>query len=112
MCIRCHEAQSEQWKTTKHAHAWETLVNAKKDATPECIGCHVLGYKQAGGFSSGSETPALVNVQCENCHGMGTKHEAFAANNPSVQEAACVKCHQGDNDPAWNFEKKLPFVVH
>lgn len=112
LCARCHESQAAQWKTTKHAKAWATLVENKKDATPECIPCHVVGYKQPGGFTTGTDTPALVNVQCENCHGMGTKHEAFAANPQPIPESTCLKCHISERDPEWNFEKRRPNIVH
>jgi hypothetical protein len=110
VCVRCHQAEGEQWKTTAHSIAWQTLVEAKKDATPECITCHVVGYRQSGGFQNSAATPALVNVQCENCHGMGTKHDAFAGH--QVTEQVCITCHQGTNDPEWNFEKKLPMIAH
>jgi 2',3'-cyclic-nucleotide 2'-phosphodiesterase (5'-nucleotidase family) len=112
LCARCHQAQAEQWKTTKHSHAWETLVNAKKDATPECVPCHTVGYKQAGGFFSSSVTPKMVNVGCENCHGMGTEHDAWPQTHPTMAEATCTKCHSGENDPAWSFSEKLPKVIH
>ncbi len=77
VCQRCHQPEYQQWLTTDHAKAWKTLVDAKKDATPECVKCHVVGYKQAGGFQTGEDSAKLGNVQCENCHGMGTTHEAI-----------------------------------
>jgi 2',3'-cyclic-nucleotide 2'-phosphodiesterase (5'-nucleotidase family) len=46
LCIRCHASEGTQWKTTSHSLAWNTLVEVKKDATPDCIPCHVVGYKQ------------------------------------------------------------------
>ena len=112
VCMRCHEDQAEQWKTTPHAHAWQTLIDVKKDATPDCIPCHVVGYQKSGGFVSGVETPALSNVQCENCHGMGTMHESWAESPNKVTEATCVQCHQGDHDVHWNFETKVAKVIH
>ena len=112
VCIRCHAAEGEQWKTTSHSLAWQTLVNAKKEATPECVPCHVVGYKQAGGFQSGSTTPQLGNVQCENCHGLGTQHEAFATAPHQVTEQVCITCHHGENDPEFNWEKKMPMIAH
>ena len=112
VCIRCHQSEGEQWKTTSHSIAWQTLVDAKKDATPECITCHVVGYKQAGGFQSSQATPQLSNVQCENCHGMGTKHDAFATAQHQVTQQVCITCHQGENDPEFNWEKKLPMIAH
>ncbi|HTK31768.1 MAG TPA: multiheme c-type cytochrome [Candidatus Saccharimonadaceae bacterium] len=112
VCSRCHTQEAEQWKTTKHAQAWQTLVDAKKDATPECVSCHVVGYKQAGGFQNGTETPKLGNVQCENCHGMGTNHEAFAANPAKITEATCVTCHNPERSPTFNFATYEPHIMH
>jgi Cytochrome c554 and c-prime len=112
VCMRCHEDQAEQWKTTQHAHAWQTLIDVKKDATPDCIPCHVVGYQKAGGFVSGVETPTLSNVQCENCHGMGTMHESWGESPKQVTEATCTQCHQGDHDLHWNFETKVAKVIH
>jgi len=111
LCQRCHQAEAEQWKTTSHSKAWSTLVEVKKDATPECIGCHVVGYKAPGGFQTSNDAPRLANVQCENCHGMGTRHEEYAAA-LKVNQQACQNCHHGENDPEFNWDKKLPMVAH
>jgi len=111
LCIRCHADEGEQWKTTSHSAAWATLVEVKKDATPECITCHVVGYKQPGGFESATATPQLSNVQCENCHGMGTQHDTYATAH-KITAQTCVTCHHGDNDPEFNFDKDLPLVAH
>lgn len=112
LCIRCHQDEGEQWKTTSHSLAWQTLVDAKKDATPECIACHVVGYKQPGGFDSFTATPAMANVQCENCHGMGTQHDAFTSSARMVTEQTCITCHHGENDPEFDWDKKAPMIAH
>jgi hypothetical protein len=112
VCMRCHVDEGEQWKTTSHSIAWQTLIDVKKDATPDCIPCHVLGFKQPGGYQGSSDVAKLANVQCENCHGMGTQHEAFAAAPAQVTEAACVKCHQGENDPHFDFAAYIPRIAH
>jgi nitrate/TMAO reductase-like tetraheme cytochrome c subunit len=112
LCIRCHQNEGEQWKTTSHSVAWETLVQAKKEAAPECISCHVVGFNQPGGFASAAGTPQLGNVQCENCHGMGTRHDAFVKTPQKITEATCKQCHSGEQDPGFSFEKKLPLIVH
>jgi hypothetical protein len=112
VCIRCHAEQAEQWKSTPHARAWQTLVDNHKDQAGECIECHVLGYKKPGGFQTGTQTPSMANVQCESCHGMGTQHDAFASAPQKVTEATCTKCHNKDNDPSWNFSTKLAKVAH
>jgi hypothetical protein len=111
LCIRCHSGEAEQWKTTSHSVAWQTLIDAKKDATPECIGCHVVGFKQPGGFQTGADAPRLANVQCENCHGIGTRHEQFATQF-KITPATCIQCHQGENDPEFDWGKKLPMIAH
>src|SRR5262245_28518799 len=112
LCIRCHADEGAQWKTTSHSLAWRTLVNVKKDATPDCIPCHVVGYKQPGGFKADTDSTRLANVQCENCHGMGTQHDAFSQNPKKVTAATCITCHHCENDPEFNFATKLPKIAH
>jgi len=111
LCQRCHQGETAQWKTTSHSMAWQTLIEVKKDATPECIGCHVVGYKAPGGFQGSTDAPRLVNVQCENCHGMGTRHEDYSSK-LKVTAQTCTNCHHGENDPEFNWDKKLPMVAH
>lgn len=113
VCQRCHVAESKQWATTKHSLAWETLVEAKKDANTDCIPCHVVGFQKPGGFvPAGAVAPRMVDVGCENCHGMGTQHEAFASNPRKVAEATCVTCHDSANSPTFNYATYLPHVIH
>jgi len=112
VCARCHPAEAAQWKTTKHAQAWQTLVDAKKDATPECISCHVVGYNQAGGFRDANTTPTMVNVQCENCHGMGTQHDAFRTTPRRVTEQTCRSCHTQQASPEFDFALFEPHINH
>jgi hypothetical protein len=112
VCQRCHQPEYDQWKTTGHAKAWQTLVDAKKEATPECIKCHVVGYKQAGGFQTGDDAPKLANVQCEMCHGMGTTHEAMPASPQKITEATCIGCHTPSNSPPFTFAVYQPHILH
>jgi len=112
VCARCHQAESDQWRTTAHSLAWETLQRVKKDATPECIPCHVVGFQQAGGFQTAERTPQLVNVQCENCHGMGTQHGDDWLQREKVGEGTCTMCHNHERDPEFDFHAKFPLIVH
>ena len=110
VCERCHEPQAAQWRTTAHALAWETLEREKKDATPECITCHVVGFREPGGFRSAGLTPGLMNVQCENCHGIGTQHrEAWLQ---QLSPLTCQNCHRDEHDPEFDYERKLALVTH
>ncbi|MGH7730792.1 MAG: multiheme c-type cytochrome [Candidatus Eiseniibacteriota bacterium] len=112
LCMRCHQSEGEQWKTTSHSVAWKTLTDGGNDTKAECVGCHVVGYRKPGGFQSVTDAPRLANVQCENCHGMGTTHESFANPKKTVTEATCVECHQGENDSHWNWQAKRALIVH
>jgi hypothetical protein len=111
-CQRCHKAEYDQWKTTKHSRAWQTLVDAKKDASQDCVGCHVVGYKQPGGFQGPDDAARLTNVQCENCHGMGTQHEAFPVQERRITAATCQRCHTKDNSPTFEFAIYEPHILH
>jgi hypothetical protein len=112
VCQRCHVAETEQWKTTKHAKAWKTLVDAKKESTPDCVPCHVVGFSKPGGFQNSSTTPTLVNVGCENCHGMGSQHEAFSSTPRKITETTCMQCHTSTTSPTFNFSVYSPHIMH
>ena len=88
---------------------------ARRTSTPECVSCHVVGYQQAGRIPEPRhDAPKLANVQCENCHGMGTMHEAFANPHKTVTEQAVPvhlltrarTTHTGTSRP------KLAMIVH
>lgn len=111
-CVSCHQPQYEQWKSTAHAHAFATLEKQAKEATPECVSCHVTGWNQSGGFRNQATTAGLKDVQCETCHGMGTEHNMFDAKAAAPPESLCLTCHTPENDPSWNYAAKLPKVVH
>jgi hypothetical protein len=112
VCQRCHMPEYAQWLKTDHAKAWQTLVDQKKESTPECVTCHVVGYKQAGGFQTADDAPKLGNVQCENCHGMGTSHEAMPASPMKVTEATCRTCHNSTSSPTFDFAIYEPHILH
>ncbi len=76
-CTKCHKGAAEFWKHTVHATAWQTLVKVNKQYNYDCIGCHVTGWQKPGGVNMGTaEKAKLVDVQCEVCHGPGSKHVA------------------------------------
>lgn len=111
VCARCHRAEYEQWKTTPHARAWATLVEKHADGRPDCVKCHVVGFREPGGWQSEADTPRLANVQCEMCHGLGTRHDATAPAAP-VAEVMCRRCHDETSSPAFQFSVYQPHIVH
>jgi hypothetical protein len=108
-CRRCHEAEFKMYSTQAHAHAFDTLVKNQRDATPECLPCHVAGMGQPGGFVSKQVTPGMINVQCENCHGLGTRHpQAGSVVGPDV----CMTCHSPTQDPHFQYDEAVAKIVH
>jgi hypothetical protein len=106
-CGGCHAPALAFWKTTKHARALGALTRIGRSRDPSCVGCHVTGYLQPGGFTLGagaghprphdrvgaselrsrdpvaggagpSQGPDLTNVGCEACHGPGQGHPQAA----------------------------------
>jgi hypothetical protein len=123
-CASCHEKQAEFWSGTAHAHAYETLVKVKKQFSLDCVRCHVTGWQQPGGVCRIDRTApggpgfqghgkGREDVQCEMCHGPGSKHAA----DPSVEIAeevpatVCVHCHEAANSPHFDHARYLPYVI-
>jgi hypothetical protein len=84
-CLSCHQAEAAVWQKSKHAHAYNALVNVANKPTmrqydPECIKCHVVGYSFPGGFVNHVKTTDKMNVGCESCHGPGSAHSTVPGN--------------------------------
>jgi 5'-nucleotidase / UDP-sugar diphosphatase len=108
-CRRCHEAEFEKVSKHPHAHALETLTKNQRDATPECLPCHVVGMGSSGGFVSKQGTPHMANVQCESCHGMGTQHPTDGA---IVGPDVCMRCHTHEQNPDFQYDEMVAKIVH
>jgi len=137
-CESCHEPSYKVWKRSGHAKAWETLVRADppRHHDPECISCHVVGWNAQkyfpyqSGFWSEKQTPDLVAVGCESCHGPGGRHVQaelgrLGADPDTKQkyrqamvlplaeaEKTCLECHDLDNSPDFQFKTYWPKVEH
>jgi mono/diheme cytochrome c family protein len=134
--------QFKSWSKTKMATSFENLkpgvkaaekkkagIDPDKDYTTDenCLKCHTTGYGKPSGFKSLTETPKLINVQCEACHGPGADFRAIMKKDkkfklsdvktaglmiPSETENNCMECHGGDSpfnekvDPKYKFEIK------
>jgi hypothetical protein len=114
-CAECHETETAQWRTTRHATAMKTLIKVHRDTQPRCVSCHVVGFGTPDGYRIGAGSGHLANVQCENCHGPGKAHvqEPSATNIARhVPEAICISCHDSDHSDAFAYQERLPFVAH
>lgn len=125
-CKSCHPNTYAKWASTKHAHAFESLLHDPKPNTAfdaECVSCHTTGFEYTSGWVSPERTPALKGNQCENCHGPGSKHSAepdqkdyLAAMHLSAASAVknrlCQRCHDEDNSPHFDFATYYGKIAH
>src|SRR5262249_47606525 len=72
-CSACHAEQRKFWNSTAHFKAYATLANQDKQYNLDCVSCHVTGYEKPGG-STVTFVDNLKDVQCESCHGPGSRH--------------------------------------
>jgi len=110
-CEPCHTDAVKQWKTTDHAHAYNTLVEKSKQFDPSCLACHTTRFEQPEGFSMKQQQMELVNIQCESCHGYAEQHLSMMAPIPTPDPDIdlCVKCHTPDRCP--EFKEEAPIVL-
>ncbi len=110
-CAPCHSDQVEQWQTTDHAKAYETLVKNSKQFDPQCLVCHTTRFEQSQGFSMELQQPALVNVGCEDCHGFSEDHltDMQPVPIPSPDMQLCLKCHTSDRCPSFEEDAQVVF---
>ena len=114
-CAECHAPEMAQWRRSKHASAFKTLLDRHRHFQPKCVACHVVGYGTPHGYRLGSASEALANVQCEVCHGPGAEHAAApAADNirRAVPAEVCLECHTPDHSDHFVYNERLPKVKH
>lgn len=140
-CKMCHLPHFESWSTTRMAKAFELLkpgmrpeaktkygFDPAEDFTenPFCLDCHVTGYGMPGGFTTLEETPDMLGVQCEMCHGPGSIYSKMMLKKlgtytredyikmgklqmPTAEKNACTeKCHH-EGSPFVNPDLKFDF---
>ncbi len=113
-CRECHLEICEQLDKSGHMRAFATLVATNDEFDPECVRCHVVGFDHVGGYLSPTKTPTLVNVACEACHGPSEAHVQSQAKTPGgkVSPEFCVRCHDPDNSPKFDFKTYWPKIQH
>ncbi|MCE2435026.1 MAG: hypothetical protein J4F29_19205 [Candidatus Latescibacteria bacterium] len=113
-CATCHVSQTQQWKSTKHASAFNTLLDVKRQYHPECVACHVTGSGYASGYKMGDSKHPLIHVQCEMCHGPGSEHIVNPMQSPMIKtptKELCVQCHDQEHSD-FIFSEYYPRVQH
>ena len=110
-CQRCHQPQMDQWTETAHAKAFETLELGHQSTNPECLRCHTTCSLDIPLDGSVRVQDNLKNVQCEVCHGKATEH-ARDGSYGKVAVATCLRCHDEENSPDFDFAAYLPKITH
>ncbi len=103
---------------------------------PECICCHTAGWdpeevlRFESGYVSAEQSAHLKGVHCENCHGPASRHVELEESGDAVEadmEAEreqmhitadwaktelCIKCHDHENSPDFEFDTYWPQIEH
>ncbi len=118
-CSTCHKEQYEKWQTTRHTQALLTLRKDSGKLKPGCLRCHTTGYGERDGFSDSVETGHLMGVQCEACHGRGSRHieDVNMSGWDKITDCVdcrirkvCMVCHTPERSPDFDFEDYLDKV--
>ncbi|MBL8680950.1 MAG: hypothetical protein JNK05_17345 [Myxococcales bacterium] len=117
-CRSCHEAAFAIWERTPHSRAYWTIEILNKNFNLSCVGCHVTGYQQPGG-SEVVQNQGLRDVQCETCHGPGSRH--ITARTAAQQRATIIRnppqafcaqqCHTPEHSDHFDYQQYLPRIL-
>jgi len=112
VCGVCHELELESWHYTKHAAAFATLVTHGAERNPECVGCHVVGFQQPGGYTIDEAPAHLEDVSCESCHGRGGPHLSKEFVKGGDYEPVCKTCHNPTHSLGFEYKSFRKNVSH
>jgi len=113
-CQSCHREAFDAYTHTAHARAYATLAAGFVHRDTNCVGCHVTGYEEEGGFTGMRLRNApvdLIDVQCEACHGPGSDHSRDGSYRTNATES-CVTCHTPHEDPDFDFARDWEKIRH
>jgi 2',3'-cyclic-nucleotide 2'-phosphodiesterase (5'-nucleotidase family) len=114
VCSGCHSGPRKVYDSTSHARAYATLSSQFKEYNLECVGCHVTGYEKPGG-STVTHVEHLENVQCEVCHGPGSRHVANPADASRIVASpgpsTCLVCHHPPHVERFDAVAKMKEIL-
>lgn len=112
VCGTCHELEYASWEYTAHASAFDTLVTHAADRRTDCVGCHVVGFEETGGYDVLRPAPHLENVGCESCHGRGGPHLSPDFVPEAGYAEVCSSCHTPTHSLGFEYEPFRARVSH
>ncbi len=114
VCSNCHASARKVYDGTSHARAYATLATQFKEFNLDCVSCHVTGYDRPGG-STVTHVDKLENVQCEVCHGPGSKHAANPVGPGLIvakpDPATCLSCHHPPHVEQFDAVAKMQEIL-
>lgn len=114
-CEPCHQAATAIWSKTGHHTAYKTIADQSKEFNLDCVGCHVTGYDKPGGSTvTDVVSPDLKDVQCEACHGAGSRHITDPTSYPlesEPKEEVCTGCHHPPHTDVFDYKKRLEKIL-
>ncbi|MBW2423074.1 MAG: redoxin domain-containing protein [Deltaproteobacteria bacterium] len=112
VCGTCHEQEHATWQFTRHATAFDTLVTHAADRRTDCVGCHVVGFEEKGGYDFRRQPRHLEDVGCESCHGRGGPHLSPGFVPEEGYAQVCETCHNPTHSLGFDYETFHPRVSH
>jgi hypothetical protein len=132
-CKSCHKKeligdQYGTWMKGQHSKAFDTLkgdeaielaktkgISGPPSEAEECLKCHATAFGlKAEQLVKGKALDLKDGVQCETCHGPGSKYKkkktmadhdkSVAAGMLEPDAETCKQCHN-DESPSWDTEK-------
>jgi 2',3'-cyclic-nucleotide 2'-phosphodiesterase (5'-nucleotidase family) len=108
-CSQCHAAQYLKWANSAHARATDALPPRAAEFEISCLNCHATGSTpQAAGAK-------LQSVQCEQCHGPGSKHVTNPGKGygriPQMQ-TTCSNCHSAEISLGFDLKVAWEQIKH
>lgn len=113
-CARCHDRTASDFMVSPHFRTFKRLTESGNERNTECLACHTTGYRRFSGYDPESDEKGGINlrgVQCEACHGPGTKHTRDGKYKERARKR-CRDCHDAKNSPHFNFQTYWAKVGH
>lgn len=91
-CGSCHETAFRKWSESRHAGAFDTLLQRNRQRDGRCLACHTNAVADTGALTSGRRHLA---VTCGSCHSMANAVDT------------CKACHTTHTDPHGRYLKAM-----
>jgi 5'-nucleotidase len=113
-CARCHDDIVSDFIVSPHFRAFRRLTSTGNEKNERCLPCHTTGYGRFSGYTVESDEKGgidLRGVQCEACHGAGTKHTRDGKYRERAR-TVCKGCHNSRRSPHFDFQTFWSKVGH